>query len=226
MEIGQKKNVLAALLKVQEEIKNPENSANNPFAKSKYAPLNEILNMVRPLFNKNGLILLQNTGTTTEGAYVQTIIAHKDGEVLEFDRLCLKDARMSNPVQAMGSAITYGRRYQLTSILGIAGEEDTDGTIEHKENPAKSKTRPKKQYKAKQGNSNGNNNKEERGTEFWRALTFENELYAKVIDEFSEDEELTARLIRNKAADMVGEQKLNPDEKKEVYLFIREKDKD
>lgn len=225
MEIGQKKNVFAALLKVQEEIKNPENSANNPFAKSKYAPLNEILNMVRPLFNKNGLILIQNTGTTSEGAYVQTIIAHKDGEVLEFDKLCLNDARMSNPVQAMGSAITYGRRYQLTSILGIAGEEDTDGNIEHKEPPLKGKTRPK-QYKAKQGNINNNNNKEEKGTEFWRALAFENELYAKVIDEFSEDEELSPRLIRNKAADMVGEQKLTAEEKKEIYLFIRDKQRE
>ena len=223
MEIGATKNVFAALLKVQEEIKNPENSASNPFAKSKYAPLNEILNIVRPLFNKNGLILIQNTGTTTEGAYVQTIIAHKDGEVLEFDKLCLKDARMSNPVQAMGSAITYGRRYQLTSILGIAGEEDTDGeAAKEKDNPAKGKNKPKKQYKAKASNNNDN----EKGDEFWRALKFENELYKKVVDEFDEKEELSARLIRNKAADMVGETRLTPDEKKEIYIFVRDKDKE
>jgi hypothetical protein len=221
MEIGTtKKSVFTALLKVQEEIKNPENSANNPFAKSKYAPLNEILNMVRPLFNKNGLILIQNTGTTTEGAYVQTVIAHKDGEVLEFDKLCLKDARMSNPVQAMGSAITYGRRYQLTSILGIAGEEDTDGETS-KNGPANGKQQPEKEYKAKASN----NNNEDKGDQFWRALKFENELYAKVINEFDEKEELNARLIRNKAADMVGEQKLTADEKKEIYVFIRDRGK-
>lgn len=137
--------IYGALLEVQKEIRNPENSAVNPFAKSKYAPLNEILNMVRPLLNKNGLILIQNTGTDDGVAYVQTIIAHESGEELSFDRLYLKDERQSNPVQAMGSAISYGRRYQLTSILGIAGEEDTDGNVKAKpkNNEERKKPAPK-----------------------------------------------------------------------------------
>ena len=57
----------------------------------------------------------------------------------------------------------------------------------------------------------------------WESLRFENETYAKVLDQFSEGETVNARNIRQKARDMVGEQLLTPDEKKEVYQFLRGK---
>ena len=57
----------------------------------------------------------------------------------------------------------------------------------------------------------------------WEALRFKNETYAKVLDQFSEGETVNARNIRQKAKDMVGEQLLTPDEKKEVYQFLRGK---
>lgn len=57
----------------------------------------------------------------------------------------------------------------------------------------------------------------------WEALRFENETYAKVLDQFSEGETVNAQNIRRKAKDMVGEQLLTPDEKQEVYQFLRGK---
>lgn len=57
----------------------------------------------------------------------------------------------------------------------------------------------------------------------WEALRFENETYAKILDQFSEGETVNAQNIRRKAKDMVGEQLLTPDEKKEVYQFLRGK---
>ncbi len=57
----------------------------------------------------------------------------------------------------------------------------------------------------------------------WEALRFENETYAKILDQFSEGETVNAKNIRQKARDMVGEQLLTPDEKKEVYQFLRGK---
>jgi len=57
----------------------------------------------------------------------------------------------------------------------------------------------------------------------WESLRFENETYAKVLDQFSEGETVNAKNIRQKARDMVGEQLLTPDEKKEVYQFLRGK---
>lgn len=120
------KEITKALLKVQEEITNPPNTARNPFFKSKYAPLPDILNLVRPILTKNDLFLYQNTGSDGESAiYVQTIIMHKSGELLQSDKLSLVPDKKTP--QGIGSAITYGRRYQLSAMLGISSEDDDDG---------------------------------------------------------------------------------------------------
>jgi len=215
-EYGATGKIYGALLKVQREIKNPENSAVNPFAKSKYAPLNEILNMVRPLLNKNGLILIQNTGANEEGAYVQTILAHESGEVLTFDRLCLRDERQSNPVQAMGSAISYGRRYQLTSILGIAGEEDTDGnaksnpkTATNKKPAPKPNKKPKPQPKAKPKTGNGD---EEIDPEVFKDCT-KGQLIIELLKK--DGKPLTEKNINNRAVKLMPE-RLTTDDLKDI----------
>lgn len=124
-ENNSKKNIIAALLKVQGEIANPLNTAVNPFFKSKYAPLPEILNEIRPLLNENGLIFIQNTGAIEDKIYVETILYHTSGESYSTDKLCLRPDK--NTPQGAGSAITYARRYQLTALLGITNEDDDDG---------------------------------------------------------------------------------------------------
>ena len=48
-----------------------------------------------------------------------------EGEFIESDVLVLKADKIT--AQGAGGAITYARRYQLTAMLGLAGEEDTDG---------------------------------------------------------------------------------------------------
>lgn len=75
---------------------------------------------------------MQETGTITEqeegeggGLFIQTKLYHTSGECLSSPCLVLKPDK--NTVQGMGGAITYGRRYQLTTMLGIAGEDDNDG---------------------------------------------------------------------------------------------------
>lgn len=126
-------DIVEALLKVQKEIKNPPTTAENPFAHSKYAALPDILNQVRPLLTKQGIILVQNTGSCQDGRlFVQTRLLFSNGngtETIESDKLILTpDEKRISGVQAVGSAITYGRRYQLLALLGIAGEgEDDDG---------------------------------------------------------------------------------------------------
>ncbi|MEN6293172.1 MAG: ERF family protein [Methanobacterium sp.] len=85
------KNIAAALLEVQRKIKNPSNTAVNPFFRSKYAPLPDILNCVRPILTENGILLIQNTGSNEAGdVYVQTKLIHTSGEVIETDKLFLK----------------------------------------------------------------------------------------------------------------------------------------
>ncbi|HNR26169.1 MAG TPA: ERF family protein [Methanobacteriaceae archaeon] len=113
------------LIQLQSEIHNPSNTATNPFLKSKYAPLNEILNMVRPLCNKHGFFLFQDISGDGEFVTVETNILHRTGHSIRSGELEIKPDKKG--IQGAGAAITYMRRYQLLSLLGIAGEDDNDG---------------------------------------------------------------------------------------------------
>lgn len=130
------KNLAAALAKFQSEIENPKNTADNPFFKSKYAPLNDVLNTVRPLLSKHGLSVIQSPGGDGQNISINTLLIHESGEWIEFDPLVLKAEKMTP--QGAGSAVTYGRRYSLSAVLGISSEDDDDGN--HASNNQKKKS--------------------------------------------------------------------------------------
>jgi hypothetical protein len=130
-----------AISQVQLEIENPANSAVNPFYKSKYAPLPDVLNIVRPLLGKYGLAVIQNPYTEGEVLSITTRITHESGEWIETDPLFMKPEK--NTPQGVGSAITYGRRYALSAVLGIASEEDDDGNSNEPDKQGKSKKEDK-----------------------------------------------------------------------------------
>lgn len=115
----------AALSKFQGEVKNPNNVAVNPFFKSKYAPLEEVLNTVRPTLSKHGLSIIQAPSGDGNNIIITTTLLHESGEWMEFPELILKSDKPT--AQGAGSAITYGRRYALSAILGISSEDDDDG---------------------------------------------------------------------------------------------------
>lgn len=119
------KEIAPALAKFQSEVTNPANTAENPFFKSKYSPLNEILNLVRPLLSKHGLSVIQMPSGDGQEVIITTLLMHSSGEWIESCPLKMKPAK--NDPQGIGSAITYGRRYALTAILGISSEDDDDG---------------------------------------------------------------------------------------------------
>lgn len=119
------KNVAVALAKFQAEVTNPKNTANNPFYKSSYAPLQDVLNDARPLLSKHGLSIIQSPSGDGERISVNTLLLHESGEWIEFEPLVLKAEKVTP--QGAGIAITYGRRYSLSAVLGIASEDDDDG---------------------------------------------------------------------------------------------------
>lgn len=119
------KEIATALSKFQSEVDNPKNTADNPFFKSKYAPLNDILNLVRPILTKHGLSVLQSPSGDGEKIIITTMLMHSSGEWIELDPLILKADKIT--AQGAGSAITYGRRYAVSALLGISSEDDDDG---------------------------------------------------------------------------------------------------
>jgi hypothetical protein len=114
----------SSLAVVQASIEDAPKDKVNPHFKSKYADLATILQTVRPILAANGLSVTQTTGVTPEGAMVlTTTLLHKSGQWMSGDYL-LEPAQRTP--QGMGSAMTYGRRYALAAIVGIA-QDDDDG---------------------------------------------------------------------------------------------------
>ena len=103
---------------------NPAKNAKNPFFKSSYADLAEVINISKPTLAKFGLSIIQMPYAMNGHVGVETMIIHKTGEYIS--------SRLNMPLgakkdaQAVGSAITYARRYSLAAMAGIA-QEDDDG---------------------------------------------------------------------------------------------------
>lgn len=149
----QKSESIAELAKhlamFQAEVTNPANSADNPFFKSKYAPLNEILNLVRPILTRYGLSIIQAPSGDGENISISTVLLHESGEWIEFPPLVLKADKVTP--QGAGSAITYGRRYALSAVLGISSEDDDDGN--HASQPQQKKEKKQEPKKDPNGDT-------------------------------------------------------------------------
>ena len=116
-----------ALAKAQTEIKGAKSDSKNPFYNSNYADLHTVIESCMPILAKNDLSVVQGHEycTETNGFYVTTMLVHESGEWIK------SEVRMpiggKKDAQAVGSSITYGRRYGLSAILGISVEADDDG---------------------------------------------------------------------------------------------------
>ena len=92
----------------------------------KYAELSDILDMVRGPLAENGLAIIQTATTQENKLVINTMLLHASGQFIKSD-LNLPSVEIgNNAIQAIGGSITYGRRYALCSMLGIASDEDTD----------------------------------------------------------------------------------------------------
>jgi hypothetical protein len=94
----------------------------NPFFKSKYADLSSVWDAIRLPLTSNGLAITQTTtNSNADGVTIETTLMHVSGEYIS-GSLYIKPEK--NTPQGLGSAITYGRRYALMGIVGIAPEDD------------------------------------------------------------------------------------------------------
>ena len=129
-----------AFLSVLEGVTNPKKTKENPFYHSQYTPLNELLDLVKPILEKNGFELSQPLGMDEQGhPTVTNILLHKSLQWIRSGPYPL-NLEKETP-QGGGSGATYGRRYTLEAMLGIVSEEDDDGNAaEPKKEPAKKST--------------------------------------------------------------------------------------
>lgn len=91
----------------------------------RYATLGAVMAVVRPALVKHGLAVAQAPVVSAGEATVVTRIIHRSGASIE-TFVTLRTGPNPSP-QEVGSAISYGRRYGLTALLGLATEADDDG---------------------------------------------------------------------------------------------------
>ena len=117
--------IAKALNGFQAEIDNPPKTADNPFFKSKYTPLADLIKHCRPTLAKHGLSVFQSAAGDGERISITTLLMHTSGEWIESCPLNLTPQK-KDP-QGMGGAITYGCRYSYSAALCVASEDDDDG---------------------------------------------------------------------------------------------------
>ena len=112
-----------ALAKAQAVMQPAAFDSVNPHFKSKYASLNSIMAACRKPLTDNGIAVVQSSETCDQGVVVTTILMHTSGEFIK-SSIIIKP--QTDTAQAIGSAITYGRRYGLASMVGITADADDD----------------------------------------------------------------------------------------------------
>lgn len=108
----------------------------------KYAPLDAVLDATRPALNKHGISLVQPSERDDKYAVVTTRLIHASGQWIE-SSLAMPCENLSP--QKIGIAITYARRYGLSSLIGVASEFDDDAQDERPATPARREERPQRQ---------------------------------------------------------------------------------
>ena len=141
-----KSNIYTALAKAQGQFQAVAKNQDNPFFKSKYLTLAGIMDVIRKPFADNELCVIQSPKVFKEGnstfITLKTIIAHSSGETLENElTLPIATGQRISDAQAIGSGITYARRYALQSLVGVSADEEDDdgnsacGRVEQKPKP-------------------------------------------------------------------------------------------
>lgn len=125
-ESEQLNELYSALAKAQGEIELASADSKNPFFKSNYANLASIVKVSRQPLSKNGLAIIQRVQSNENNQmFLYTRLCHASGQWIEA-KMPINPPK--NDIQSIGSYITYLRRYNLASIVGITvGEEDDDG---------------------------------------------------------------------------------------------------
>ncbi|PTK92527.1 ERF family protein [Staphylococcus gallinarum] len=115
-----------ALVEFHKKVKQPMKDANNPFFKSKYVPLENVVEAIDDVAPSLGLSFTQWASNDANGRVgVSTMVLHESGEFIEFDPVFMKADKET--AQGAGALISYLKRYSLSAVFGITSDQDDDG---------------------------------------------------------------------------------------------------
>ena len=149
------KTLIEAMVSAQGQIQDAARTAVNDFYTKKntqeghpYATLEDVIQAVKQPLLDEGIVFLQKSQLVDGGICIETVF-HGHGEELSAGPMFVP-ADKRTP-QSFGSALTYARRYSLSTACGI-GAKDDDGNSanaavvadpNHKEEPKKKPAKPK-----------------------------------------------------------------------------------
>jgi hypothetical protein len=113
--------IAAALAKAQGVMDAASKDAANPHFKARFASLASVREAIRKPLSENGIAYIQTLRTNDGAVEVDTRLIHSSGQFIG-DTLRVPLAQATP--QGVGSASSYGRRYALMAIVGLAAEDD------------------------------------------------------------------------------------------------------
>lgn len=133
------KELFTALAKAQSEFGVAKR--NTTGYNYKYADICELVRVSRPALSKNGLSVIQVTipgksGDNKTPMTLKTMLCHSSGQFIESNINVVAAAnntpgKSSNILQALGTSMTYLKRYSYSSMIGVVVDgEDSDGVTQ------------------------------------------------------------------------------------------------
>ena len=119
-----RKEMFAAWAQFVGEVVNPLKTAAN-YNKGNYAPLDQVLNEIRPKLAEHGFGLMQNPVVDGNKVTITTILTFQNGACIVFPPLSMNAAK--DEPQPLIATVTYARRAALNAIFALYGENDDDG---------------------------------------------------------------------------------------------------
>jgi hypothetical protein len=155
MQSEQINELAKALAAAQSEIEDPKKTRTGKVSGTsksgrdfnyeyKYADISDVLKNCRAALAKHEIAVTQPTAVDGGTLFIRTRLLHSSGQWIESDYpVC----SIQGDHQKMGAAMTYARRYALTSLVGVAADEDTDGAGAAEAEAPKGNSRAKRTMK-------------------------------------------------------------------------------
>lgn len=120
-----KKELCKAMAAAFPDIKRAVFDKVNPHFKNQYASLGSVVDAIKPALASRGLWFVQSIHSLPGFASVETIIVHASGESMSCGVTSIPVSK--NDAQGYGSALTYAKRYSLSSAFSVVADDDDDG---------------------------------------------------------------------------------------------------
>lgn len=102
----------------------------NPMFKSRYSSLAEISETIKPILKKHRLAYQQHLFNEGDKVGVLSFFRHDNGTVFDAGRLSIKADNLDS--QKLGSALTYLKKFLVTTACFISTDVDDDGNAASK----------------------------------------------------------------------------------------------